>query len=317
MAVLRRVVAGAASLLREGGYLMAVTELANPAEAHTWLSREPCAAAANSVDREPPSSHAPNPAATATHQRILRPPRSCLHSPRANALWVARRPSTHGLEICVVFNPRHSQSAEEYAADRASERVGASATQWAAELGAHGVRSMGSGLVLAVQRARRDGGGPLAGCSVPIDAGEGSEDLPLFCRGREVLRAAQGALLGSAACEDGGDADDEPQDDADGFCHAERGITGDGQGGGGTSVAATSAAAASHGAVRGAWAAVDAQGRTLLAVGVRTADGLCLPLLLRGAALPARGATLLTTSADGRRSIRLQLLLGSRAAASA
>ena len=81
MAVLRRVVVGAARLLREGGYLMATTELANPAVVHAALARAP--------------------------------------------------PSTHSLEICVAYNPRHTQSAEAYATDRASERIGASATAWA------------------------------------------------------------------------------------------------------------------------------------------------------------------------------------------
>jgi hypothetical protein len=63
------------------------------------------------------------------------------------------------------------------------------------------------------------------------------------------------------------------------------------------------------------WAVLDATGHTLLNVSVETADGSAHALVSRGAALPAHGAALLTTSAHQSNELRLRLLVGARVTA--
>ena len=63
------------------------------------------------------------------------------------------------------------------------------------------------------------------------------------------------------------------------------------------------------------WALIDAAGKTLLSLCVRTADGAAQPIVPRGGGLPSLGRLLLTTSAHGVSSLDLELLIGTRPAA--
>ena len=106
--------------------------------------------------------------------------------------WLLDEEDTSGqLRLRVVFNPRHVQSADEYAADRARERVAADAEAWAAALRASFVASMGSALLIA---ARGEGGGKSVPHSADVD---GSEERSVLVDGLPTLRAALRELVPS------------------------------------------------------------------------------------------------------------------------
>ena len=89
----------------------------------------------------------------------------------------AKEAQRSAIEIAIVYDPRHTQSAEQYAAARAAD-YGCSARDWAASMRAAGARTMGFGVVsVRVRRAcfarrdpntfptRREGGGGRPGPS--------------------------------------------------------------------------------------------------------------------------------------------------------
>lgn len=57
-----------------------------------------------------------------------------------------------------------------------------------------------------------------------------------------------------------------------------------------------------------AWTALNREGGMLLHVGVRTVDGMCLPIIQRGSTLPGYGSILLTNAAAGATFLHLQVL---------
>ena len=105
--------------------------------------------------------------------------------------WLLDEDASGALRLRVVYNPRHVQSADEYAADRARERVAADADAWAAALRATGVATMASAMLIA---ARGEGGGKTVPHSADVD---GSEERSVLVDGLPTLRAALSELIPS------------------------------------------------------------------------------------------------------------------------
>ena len=130
---------------------------------------------------------------------------------RQAPIWLLPEPpATATMSFAVIFNPRHAQSAAEYAHERASERgwPWAASDVWEASLRAHHVDHMSSGLMLAVQGPREIAAGEgsneaqtlrtqwqsTARC-VPLDGGPGSGDLALLQTAEAGIRAVCDELL--------------------------------------------------------------------------------------------------------------------------
>ena len=62
------------------------------------------------------------------------------------------------------------------------------------------------------------------------------------------------------------------------------------------------------------WALTDASAKTLLVLGVQTADGSMQAIVPRGSSLPAHGEVVLTTSTHDAEALRINIFVGARPA---